>query len=177
MQELQPISETNAVRAYHLNRNARPMQSTPNTTVARLLKPLIKPQETPEQVLTRVFKTGNYQNLVDYENLTKHLVAHQKNGDHRRWDEYAEKIPMEIRNQWRVILVECARNGFIAPHVSEKKISWMRVMTHGPMTDDLCTLCRRECTKREDIDTGEGRRRKQENKKYEEPKKCWEAAQ
>ena len=52
---------------------------------------------------------------------------------------------------------------------------WQRIMTHGPMTDDLCTLCRRECQKREDIDTGESKWRRQNQPRYHDPKKCWEA--
>ena len=149
-----------------------------NTTVARQLKPLIKPQETPEQVLTRAFKDKNYEKTTDYEGIIKHLVAYQKGGNHRNWGDYAEKIPQEMRDKLASIISECARNGFIYPHVYDGKLLWMRIETHREITDDLCTLCRRDCVIRSDIDTGVEKLRRQtkiKNKmKYEEPKKCWE---
>ena len=145
-----------------------------NTTAERHLKPLVKPQETPEQVLTRVFKTVEYTNNTDYCIIINHLTAYQKAGNYRRWDEYAEKIPAEIKAKLGEILIECARNGFIAPYVYDGKLVWKRIMTHGKMTGDLCTLCRRECVKRSDIDTGVEKWRRQNQNRYEEPKKCWE---
>ena len=178
MQEPQPISETNTVRDYLLNKNERPMQSTQNTIVERLLKPLIKPQETPEQVLTRVFKTQNYEEDADYVAIINHLTAYQKGGKHRNWDDYAEKIPQEIREKLALILGECSRNGFISPSVYNGGLFWTRIMTHRKMTDDLCTLCRRECNVRSDIDSGAEKLRRQNkiknHEEYEEPKKCWE---
>lgn len=174
MQEPQPISETNTVRDYLLNKNERPMQSTQNTIVERLLKPLIKPQETPEQVLTRVFKSANYEQLVDYEAIIKHLEAYQKAGNYRKWDEYAEKMPEETRARLKNILAECARQGFIAPYVYGGKLVWQRIMTHGKMTSDLCTLCELDCVKRSDIDTGVTKWRMKNQPGYREPKKCWE---
>jgi hypothetical protein len=144
------------------------------------LKPLIKPQETPEQVLTWMFKTQNYEKDADYVAIINHLIAYQKGGKYRNWDDYVEKIPQGIRDKWKSILVECARNGFIAPYAQDNKLFWMRIMTHKKMTDDLCTMCQRECKVRSDIDGGVEKLRMQNkiknHEKYEEPKKCWTVA-
>lgn len=39
---------------------------------------------------------------------------------------------------------------------------------------DLCTMCYRECEKRERIDSGEAKRLKTINNDYQQDKKCWE---
>jgi len=117
----------------------------------------------------------DYERLTDYEGIIRHLEAYQKGGEHRRWDDYAEKIPVAVREQWKLILSECARQGFITPYVFEGKLLWRRVMTWGNSTHDLCTLCRRECQKRTDIDTGETKWRRQNVNNYHEPAKCWQS--
>ena len=150
------------------------MQSTQNTSGIKHSKPLIKPQETPDAIMTRIFKTYDYENENSYKGIIKHLETYQRAGDNRRWDEYAEKIPIEARNTWAQIISECARNGFMAPYVYNEKLIWRRVMTRGVMTDNLCMLCRRECKTREDIDTGEIKWRLKNVPGFEEPKKCWE---
>lgn len=173
MQEMEQIGET-GIKKYILNRTDLPTKSTLNTTVAKKLKPMIIPQETPNDVLIRIFKTTNYENMADYESIIKHLEAYQKGGDCRKWDEYAEKIPHDLRMILKNILTECARNGFIAPYVYGRKLKWNRIMTHGPSTNDLCTLCRRDCDIRTDIETGKNKNKKQYNPEFQEPRKCWE---
>jgi len=115
-----------------------------------------------------------YTNLLDYKIIIEHLESYQKAGENRRWDEYANRIPEQLRNTWRLILSECARNGFISPHVSNETLIFKRIETHG-VQSDLCTLCRRECKKRDDIDTGETKWRRQNVAGYHEPLKCWKA--
>ena len=116
----------------------------------------------------------NYKNHNDYQGIIKHLEAYQRGGEHRRWEDYAGKIPPDIRELWRTALADCARNGFIAPYVFAGELIWRRIVTRGQATRDLCTLCRRECRNRDDIDGGEVTWRLKHAPGYEEPKKCWE---
>jgi len=112
--------------------------------------------------------------LADYNALVQHIEAYQKAGDMRMWDSYAAKIPQALREKWSQVLLECRRNGFIAPYVYDGKLIWRQIRTHGPMTDDLCTTCDRECKTREMIDSGEAKWRAVNIKGWREPKKCWE---
>lgn len=169
--ELTQIGET-GIKRYILSKTALPMKSMPNTTVEKQLKPLIIQQETPDNVLNRVFKTAEYERLTDHDSIIKHLIAYQKGGDHRRWDEYAGKIPQELRDTWALILSECRRNGFIAPYVFNGKLQWRRIMTTGKQAD-LCTMCSRDCTLRNDIDEGNVKWRRQNQNGYHEPAACW----
>jgi hypothetical protein len=175
MQGLQPISGT-SVRRYVLNKTNSQMTSMPNTTAEKHLKPLIIPQETPEQVLTGIFKSPNYKELSDYQAIINHLVAFGKAGELKKWDDYAPKIPDAIREIWKRILFECRRNGFIAPYVYNNELIWRRIMTHSNHAD-LCTLCERSCHVREGIDTGEFKWRKQNMKSFHEPNKCWKESE
>jgi hypothetical protein len=138
----------------------------------RHLKPLIIPQETPDAILTGIFKTVNYTELTDYQAIINHIVAFNKAGELKKWDDYAPKIPDAIREIWKRILFECRRNGFIAPYVYNNELIWRRIMTRGRHAD-LCTLCERSCHVREGIDTGEFKWRKQNMKSFHEPHKCW----
>jgi len=123
-------------------------------------------------VLTRIFKTQDYRAMADYQIIVDHIASYQKTGENRRWDDYGHKIPDALRSIWRLILNECARNGFIAPYVYDGELHWRRIMTHGKHTD-LCSLCRRECIKRDDIDNGETKWRRMNVPNYHEPTKCW----
>lgn len=131
----------------------------------------------PRDVLAAVFKTESYESLADYKALVDHLDAYQKAGDLRSWDVYSAKIPEALRKQWSEVLSECRRNGFIAPYAYDKKMIWRQIRTHGPMTDDLCTLCDKECKTREMIDSGDAKWRTANIKGWREPKKCWEVGQ
>jgi len=139
------------------------------------LRPLVIPQETPEQTLMRIFKSVNYENSVDFKIIIEHLGSYQKAGNNGRWDDYVNKIPDVLRKTWGLILAECARNGFIAPYVYDGKLIFRQVVTRGKQAD-LCTLCRRECLKRENTDSGEYKWRIENVNGFREPKKCWEGA-
>jgi hypothetical protein len=136
------------------------------------LKPLIIPQETPDAILTGIFKSSNYKELTDYQAIISHLIAFNKVGELKKWDDYAPKIPDAIRAIWKQILFDCRRNGFIAPYVYNNELIWRRIMTHGKHSD-LCTLCERACHVREGIDTGEFKWQRQNTKSFHEPHKCW----
>lgn len=146
----------------------------PNTTGERRLKPLINPEETPDQIMRRLFKSDNYEQMADYVSIMNHLSAYAKGGEHKRWDEYAPKIPADLRVLLGKMLTECRRNGFISPYIYYDKIKWRRVMTNGPQ-GDLCTLCSRDCEIRDSIDNGDAKWKRTNMQGYREPMKCWEA--
>ena len=71
--------------------------------------------------------------------------------------------------------MECRRNGFIGPRAENGGISWRQVIsTNDIQNGDLCTMCDRECVKRERIDSGEAKKMKIINPNYHQEKKCWE---
>jgi len=113
----------------------------------------------------------------DYVIIKDILVAFHKQGDDRAWDEYRKKIKTEsILPTLELILKECERNGFIGPTVSYKgKIVWQQILSNSDYFNlDLCTLCYRDCERREEIDTGEAKWRRQHQKNYREPAPCWD---
>jgi hypothetical protein len=124
--------------------------------------------------MRRILKVNELSTSLDYETIVTHLTQYQKQGENRRWEEYRVKIPPPVLKIWGEILTDCRRNGFINPHVWDGKIMWNQIIATGPAeTTDLCTLCDRVCQRREDIDTGEGKRMKTLDNNYEEPKPCW----
>lgn len=96
------------------------------------------------------------------------------------WDKYAGAITNPAtREMVKRIMQECRRQGYIYPRVYGDQLVWHRiVMTERESairrSADLCTLCERACTVREDIDSGRGKWEKLRDSRYREPKKCWE---
>jgi hypothetical protein len=114
---------------------------------------------------------------ADYEAIKKILTTFHKQGDDRAWDEYRRKVsPESILPIIEKILSECERNGFIGPRVDYKgKIVWQQILANGDYFNlDQCTLCYRPCERREEIDTGEAKRKRQHQRNYREPAPCWE---
>ena len=117
---------------------------------------------------------------VDYVAIKKTLLTFHKQGDDRAWDEYRRKVtPESILPIIEKILTECERNGFIGPRVDFKgKIVWQQILSNSDYFNlDRCTLCYRACERREEIDTGEAKWKRQHLKNYREPAPCWDASQ
>ena len=168
------IQDSRQIR-YYLNLQDAQPRSTQSGNVRRGLKPIVTPEETPEQILAKVFGSENYRNLTDYQAIVKHLISYQKSGDNRRWDEYAGTIPQPLRDTLTRMLVECRRNGFIAPYVFDGVIQWRRIMTHGTQ-GDLCTLCDRDCKRRDNLESGRVKWLREHQRGYREKNPCWEGA-
>ena len=134
------------------------------------LPPLVVPEEMPETTMSRIFNPGEYDAMVTY------LLAYQRGGDLRRWDEFRNRIPDELLISWGIVMIECKRNGFVNPHVFNGKIIWDQILENGSgerRNADLCTLCDRDCRRREMVDTGDMKRKKLMGIPIHEPKPCW----
>lgn len=125
--------------------------------------------------MRRIFKSDNYEQMADYVSIMNHLSAYAKGGEHKRWDEYAPKIPADLRVLLGKMLVECRRNGFVAPFVFDGVIQWRRIVTHGAQ-GDLCTLCDRQCKRRDDLESGRVKWLREHQRGYREKNPCWEGA-
>jgi hypothetical protein len=121
--------------------------------------------------MRRIFKMGEYEAMVSY------LLAYQRAGDMRRWDEFRHKIPDDLLTAWGTVLIECRRNGFVNPHVFNGEILWDQILDNGSgerRNADRCTLCERDCKRRELIDSGETKRLRILNPGYHEKPPCWD---
>jgi len=115
----------------------------------------------------------------DYVIIKDALASYQKQRDDRSWDEYRKKIkPEGILPTLEKILKECERNGFIGPTVNWKgKIVWQQALSNSDYFNlDLCTMCYRQCERREEIETGEAKWKRQHQRNYREPSSCWEGS-
>ena len=174
MQEFVPVGQTHATKTYNQGKTQRLPQSPPS---GRLLKhpPVIVPEELPETTMRRIFREGNLDLSADYQSIIGYLTTYRRQGEHRRWDEFRNKIPPPLLKLWGDLLIECRRNGFVGPRVENGKIVWRQtVSTSDIQNGDLCTMCERECRRREKIDSGEWKWIKSLNKDTPEPKPCWQ---
>lgn len=143
--------------------------------------PLVKPKEMPRETMCRILETeiDIVEYHPDYITIRDLLSAYHKQRDDRSWDEYRRKIKQEdILVTIEKILTECERHGFINPTVNWKgKIVWQQILANGDYYNlDRCTLCHRPCERREEIETGEAKWRRQRSKAYKEPRTCWESS-
>ena len=128
------------------------------------------PEELPETTMRRIFKEGEYEAIFSY------LMAYQRAGDMRRWDEFRHKVPDDLLAALKNVMIECKRNGFIHPQAFDGKIVWSQILDNGSgerRNADLCTLCDRDCRRREMVDTGDMKRKKLMGIPIHEPKPCW----
>lgn len=133
----------------------------------------------PKETMSRILglPASDLHESADYVLIRDFLLKYQKLRDDRSWDEFRKKIkPETILGPWEQIITECARNGFVNPWVTfNGKIVWHQVTTNGDYhTLDLCTMCERPCGRREDIDTGKEKWKRQHYRNYQEPKACWQ---
>jgi hypothetical protein len=112
-----------------------------------------------------------------YAAIRDYLSTFQRQGEHRSWDIFREKIPAVLLKAWGDVMVECRRNGFIGPRPEGDKIVFRQVISTTERTGDLCTMCVRACRRREQLDSGELKVIKDHNRNnphWKEPKPCWE---
>jgi len=113
-------------------------------------------------------------NQADYDAIVGHLAAYQKGGETRNWEEYRKKIPDALLKKFAEVQIECRRNGFINPKAIDGNLIFAQIRTYGEMTEDLCTLCDRECRIRSAMERGEYKPHVLKMRKLKEPKKCWQ---
>ena len=171
--EPQPIGQTYAVSRYRTNQQP----SMPDTMPGRLLKrqPLITPEEFPAQTMCRIFKCGNLEDSLDYDVMKGHLLSYYKHG--QKWEDYRVKIAPPLLEIWKCVMIECRRNGFVNPHIRDREIVFDQVVSSGPRDSTLCTMCDRDCKRRAAIDSGDAKRRKMIDPKYQEQRPCWDHRQ
>lgn len=128
----------------------------------------------PETTMRRIFQAENLNTSADYQSIVGFLATYQRQGDNRRWDDFRAKIPEPILKLWGDCLIECRRNGFVNPRVENGQIVWSQVLGDDrERNGDLCTMCCRDCKRRDMIDSGDLKQLKIINKTYPEPKPCW----
>lgn len=124
--------------------------------------------------MRRIFQESHLEDSADFQSIVGYLSTYQRQGDNRRWDDFRNKIPPPLLKLWGDILIDCRRNGFVRPRIYDGKIAWDQVVDNGPERNgDLCTMCERECMRREKIDSGEWKYIKSLNKDAKEPSTCW----
>jgi hypothetical protein len=100
------------------------------------------------------------------------LEDYQKKHKYREgWDTYSLTLTEDEREFIKTCFSECRRMGFVSPYVYNGKLNFSRVM--AVKQEDQCAMCERECQRREDIEDGTGKFRKNTVYGYEEPKPCW----
>lgn len=171
--EFVPLGQTREIKTYNQEKMPRSPQLQPS---GRLLKkpPVIIPEEMPETTMRRIFQESRLDDSADYQSIIGYLTTYQRQGDNRRWDEFRNKIPPPLLKLWGALLIECRRNGFVGPRVENERIVWRQVIgTSNIHNGDLCTMCERECMRREKIDSGEWKYIRSLNKDIPEQKPCW----
>ena len=126
--------------------------------------------------MCRIFKVDNLEFSPGYKIIMGHLKAYQKKAAFQAWEEYRKAIPDDMLATMQEIFIECRRNGFVNPHVRNDQIVFDQVTAQGSCGDtDPCTMCARECEKREAIDTEEiKKQRGASGTGYQEPLLCWQ---
>jgi hypothetical protein len=88
----------------------------------------------------------------DYDTLKGVLVGYRKVRETMGWDQYAARLNDDIKATMAAILAECRRNGFVNPHLRDGRLVFDYVCYHPGIkgkTQDQCTLCERECGRRD----------------------------
>ena len=177
MSELEPIGQTHATKIYKVGKTQMLPQSQPS---GRLLKnpPVVTPEEMPETTMRRIFKEFDLSLSADLQSIIGYLTSYQRTGENRRWEDFRNKIPPPILKLWGDLLIECRRNGFVAPRVENETIVWRQVTSNDAQRNgDLCTMCDRECKRREMIDSGNAKQMRMMKTGGEhgwhEPSPCW----
>jgi hypothetical protein len=131
--------------------------------------------------MRRIFKPGDISVMMGF------LSTYQRAGDHKSWDTFREKIPVLLLKAFGDVLIECRRNGFVSPRVEGGeflkggdfvggKIIFQQLISTNERTGDMCTMCERDCRRREQIENGELKIIRDHNKnnpRWKEPAPCW----
>jgi hypothetical protein len=128
----------------------------------------------PGTTMRRIFKESDLALSADYQSIVGYLTTYQRQGENRRWEDFRNKIPAPLLKLWGDLLIDCRRNGFMAPRVENEVVVWRQVTSNDDQKNgDLCTMCERECLRREMIDAGDTKRMRLLNPGWHEPKPCW----
>lgn len=129
---------------------------------SRLLdgKPIIKTSMKPGEIFADVFKVvpGTLHSHPTYQALAGHLAKHYKGK--LPWDDFAKSIPDEMRDILRKAEIELKRHGYLICSADYKegqaRIRYAQItdVEHTkkipePMIPDLCTLCERDCSRKD----------------------------
>ncbi|HSW62192.1 MAG TPA: hypothetical protein VLH56_02555 [Dissulfurispiraceae bacterium] len=122
---------------------------------------MIKAQKTPHEII------GNYEDMIK-----KTLMGWGKAKDFTTWKEFAAKLSPDISSILAETFAELRRNGYVNPRVNDDKIVVDYICYHkGNHTDkalDICTLCERECSRKD------WRGVFKKDRDSNEVKRCWE---
>ena len=112
---------------------------------------------------------------TDYEDIVGYLTTFQRQGDNRRWDDFRNKMPVDLLKIWGDVLIECLRNGFVGPRAENDKIVFRQIINTTLIDNgDLCTFCERDCAKREFIENGQAKYNRLAGSEYKEQQRpCW----
>lgn len=88
-----------------------------------------------------------------YEPLKIILIGWGKARERTSWEEYASKIAPDIRDKMAQVFKELRRNGYYNPRVREDRIvvdfCFIRETDQRQDSRDLCTVCERECSRKD----------------------------
>lgn len=130
---------------------------------------MVTPQELPSTTTRRIFKDE-----TELSSIIGLLTTYQRQGENRRWEDFRNKIPPPLLKLWGDLLIECRRNGFVGPRVDGETLAWRQVTSNdGQRNGDLCTMCERECRRREMVDSGDAKHLRMAGAGWHEAKPCW----
>ena len=126
--------------------------------------------------MRRILRESHLELSADYESIVGYLTTFQRQGDNRRWDEFRNKMPVDLLKVWGDVLIECRRNGFVGPRAENDKIVFRQIINTTLIDNgDLCTFCERDCAKREFIENGQAKYNRLAGSEYKEQQRpCWE---
>ena len=121
---------------------------------------MIKTNRKPGEIFAAVLKVapGMLHNHPTYQALAGHLAKFYKN--RLPWDEFAKVIPDEMRDVLSRLHIELRRCGYLICGADYRegqariRYAQIRDVDHtrpipGPLIPDLCTLCQRECVRKD----------------------------
>lgn len=124
-------------------------------------RPVIKAEKTPSEIIGHEAST-----------IKPILIGWGKARERTSWEEYAAKISRATRDMMATVFAELRRNGYLNPRVNGDDIVVDFVCynqgNHKDKALDICTLCERECSRKDY--RGVFKKAQSGN----EVKRCWE---
>ena len=99
------------------------------------LSPTVKTLKHPNHIV------DEFMDWNDKDQMIKHLIAYQKLGDDRNWDNYRKKIPDELLEKWGNVILQCRMNGYLYPRAYDNKIIWKTMTFYHPEVCDQRSVC------------------------------------
>ena len=136
-------------------------ETSPRPIVLLRQRPIIKAQKTPREII------GHNEDIIK-----KTLIGWGKAREFTTWKEFAAKLSPDISGILAETFMELRRHGFFNPRVRDDKIIVDYICyPRGDMESkalDLCTLCERECSRKD------WRGVFKQDKSGNEARKCWD---